>query len=123
MPRYFTRDHEWIEVDGPKARVGITDYAQSQLGDITYVDLPAVGATMARGDSVAVIDSVKAASDVYAPAGGTVTAVNAALEEAPELVNASAEADGWLWELDLADPVELDELLDAAAYTDFIAGL
>jgi glycine cleavage system H protein len=123
MPRYFTRDHEWIDVDGAAARVGITDYAQSQLGDITFVDVPAVGAILARGDSAAVVDSVKAASDVYAPVGGTVTAINTALEDAPDLVNSAPEEDGWLWEMDLADPGELDELLDAEAYAELVESL
>ena len=123
MPRYFTRDHEWIEVDGAAARVGITHYAQSQLGDITFVEVPAVGAVLVRGDSASVIDSVKAASDVYAPVGGTVTAINPALEEAPDLVNSAPESDGWLWDMDLADPAELDDLLDAAAYAELVAGL
>jgi len=123
MPRYFTRDHEWIEVDGAAARVGITHYAQSQLGDITFVEVPAVGAVLVRGDSASVIDSVKAASDVYAPVGGTVTAINPALEEAPDLVNSAPESDGWLWDMDLADPTELDDLLDAQAYADLVAAL
>ncbi|KUR80670.1 glycine cleavage system protein GcvH [Novosphingobium sp. FSW06-99] len=123
MPRYFTRDHEWIEVDGAAARVGITHYAQSQLGDITFVEVPAVGAVLVRGDSASVIDSVKAASDVYAPVGGTVTAINPALEEAPDLVNSAPEGDGWLWDMDLADPTELDDLLDAQAYADLVAAL
>ena len=123
MPRYFTRDHEWIEVDGASARVGITDFAQSQLGDITFVEVPAVGAVLVRGDSASVIDSVKAASDVYAPVGGTVTAINPALEDAPDLVNSAPESDGWLWDMDLADPTELDDLLDAQAYADLVAAL
>lgn len=123
MPRYFTRDHEWIDVDGASARVGITAYAQSQLGDITFVEVPAVGAVLVRGDSAAVIDSVKAASDVYAPVGGTVTAINAALEEAPDLVNSASESDGWLWDMDLADPSEVDDLLDAEAYAELVAAL
>jgi glycine cleavage system H protein len=122
MPRYFTCDHEWIEADGSSARVGITDYAQGQLGDITFVEVPAVGASLTKGDSAAVVDSVKAASDVYAPVGGTVTAVNTALEDAPDLVNSAAESDGWLWDMDLADPTELDGLLDAAAYAELVAG-
>jgi glycine cleavage system H protein len=122
MPRYFTTDHEWIEVDGTSALVGITDYAQGQLGDITFVEVPAVGAVLARGDSAAVIDSVKAASDVYAPVGGTVTEINATLADAPELVNAAAEGEGWLWRMDLADAAELDALLDSAAYADLVAG-
>ena len=122
MPRYFTRDHEWIEADGSSARVGITDYAQGQLGDITFVEVPAVSAGLTKGDSAAVVDSVKAASDVYAPVGGTVTAVNTALEDAPDLVNSAAESDGWLWDMDLADPTELNGLLDAAAYAELVAG-
>ena len=123
MPRYFTRDHEWIEVEGTAARVGITHFAQSQLGDITFVDVPEVGAVLGRGDSAAVIDSVKAASDVYAPVSGTVTAINAALEDAPDLVNSAPEGDGWLWTMDLANPAELETLLDAAAYADLVATL
>jgi len=123
MPRYFTSDHEWIEVDGASARVGITDYAQGQLGDITFIEVPAVGASFVRGASAAVVDSVKAASDVYAPVGGSVTAVNTALEDAPDLVNSAPESDGWLWDMDLADPAELDDLLDAAAYAELVAGL
>jgi len=123
MPRYFTRDHEWIEVDGASARVGITDFAQSQLGDITFVEVPAVGTVLVRGASASVVDSVKAASDVYAPVGGTVTAINAALEDAPDLVNSAPESDGWLWDMDLADPAELDSLLDSAAYAELLAAL
>ncbi len=121
MPRYFTRDHEWISVDGTSARVGITDFAQSKLGDITFVELPAVGAVLARGDSAAVVDSVKAATDVYAPVGGTVTVVNGALDDAPDLVNSAAESDGWLWDMDLADPGQLADLLDASAYAELVA--
>jgi glycine cleavage system H protein len=123
MPRYFTRDHEWIEVDGSSARVGITDYAQSQLGDITFIEVPEVGGVLAPGDSAAVVDSVKAASDVYAPVSGTVTAVNTALEDAPDLVNSEPEGDGWLWDMDLSDPDELEGLLDAGAYALLVEGL
>ena len=123
MPRYFTPDHEWIAVEGDHARVGITDFAQSQLGDITFVELPAVGAVLARGGSASVVDSVKAASDVYAPVGGTVTAINSALEDAPDLVNSAPESDGWLWEMTLADAAELSGLLDAAGYAELVAGL
>ena len=90
MTRFFTKDHEWIAVEGSEATVGITQYAQSQLGDITFVEVPAVAATVAKGDSASVVDSVKAASDVYAPVSGTVTLVNAALEDQPELVNSDA---------------------------------
>lgn len=123
MTRYFTADHEWLAVEGDTATVGITDYAQSQLGDITFVELPAVGAGLAKGDSAAVVDSVKAASDVYAPVSGAVSAVNPALEDAPELVNAAPEGEGWLWQMTLSDAGELAGLMDAAAYAAHVAGL
>ena len=123
MTRYFTRDHEWVEVAGESGTVGITDYAQGQLGDITFVELPVVGQTVAKGDSVSVVDSVKAASDVYAPLSGTVTEVNAALDGEPELVNSDAELGGWLFRLTLADAGELAGLLDKAAYDEYLAGL
>jgi glycine cleavage system H protein len=123
MPRYFTTEHEWIDVDGTSGRVGITDYAQGQLGDITYVDVPVPGAVLAQGDSAAVVDSVKAASDIYAPVSGTVTAVNTALVDAPDLVNTAAQDEGWLWAMDLSDPAQLTTLMDEAAYATFLAGL
>jgi glycine cleavage system H protein len=123
MTRYFTQDHEWIEVEGQTGTVGITDYAQSQLGDITFVELPAEGATVGKGDSVSVVDSVKAASDVYTPVSGTVTEANPALADAPELVNSDAETGGWLFRLTLGDPAELDALMDESAYKAFVEGL
>ncbi|GAO56017.1 MULTISPECIES: glycine cleavage system protein GcvH [unclassified Novosphingobium] len=123
MPRYFTQDHEWIDVDGSDATVGITDYAQSQLGDITFVELPAAGSAVAKGDSASVVDSVKAASDVYAPVSGTVSEANAALEDEPELVNTAAESDGWLWRMTLSDAAELEGLMDEAAYKTYVEGL
>lgn len=123
MPRYFTQDHEWIEVDGDTGTVGITDYAQGQLGDITYVDLPEVGAVLAKGDAPCVVDSVKAASDVYAPVSGTVTDVNEALGDEPELVNTDPETGGWLFRVTLADAGELDGMMDQAAYDAYVAGL
>lgn len=123
MPRYFTKDHEWIDVDGDEGTVGITDYAQGQLGDITFVELPGEGQAVKQGDSVSVVDSVKAASDIYAPASGSVTAVNAALEGEPELVNSDAEGAGWLFRVKLADAGELGALMDRAAYDAYIAGL
>jgi glycine cleavage system H protein len=123
MPRYFTQDHEWIDVDGSTGTVGITDYAQSQLGDITYVDLPAAGTAVKKGDAPCVVDSVKAASDVYSPVSGTVSEANAALEGEPELVNSDAEAGGWLFRIELGDPGELGGLMDRAAYDEFVAGL
>ena len=123
MNRYFSKDHEWLAVDGDSATVGITDYAQGQLGDITFVELPAEGATLGQGDSVSVVDSVKAASDVYSPVSGTVSGVNAALADNPELVNSAAEGDGWLWRMTLSDAAELDALMDEAAYREYVAGL
>lgn len=123
MPRYFSEDHEWIDVDGDTGTVGITDYAQGQLGDITFVELPEAGSAVKKGDAASVVDSVKAASDVYSPVSGTVTESNAALEGEPELVNTDAEASGWLFRLTLSDPAELDGLMDRAAYDTFVAGL
>lgn len=123
MPRYYSEDHEWIDVDGDTGTVGITDYAQGQLGDITFVELPDAGAAVKKGDAPCVVDSVKAASDVYAPVSGTVTASNAALEGKPELVNSDPEAGGWLFKLTLADPGELAGLMDKAAYDAYVAGL
>lgn len=123
MPRYFTQDHEWIDVEGSAGTVGITDYAQSQLGDITYVDLPAAGQAVKKGDAPCVVDSVKAASDVYSPVSGTITEANAALGDEPELVNSDAEKGGWLFRIELSDPGELDGLMDRAAYDEYVAGL
>ena len=123
MPLYYTQDHEWIDVDGDTGTVGITDYAQGQLGDITFVELPEAGSNQGKGDAACVVDSVKAASDVYAPVGGTVTAANAALEGEPELVNTDPEGAGWLFKLTLSDAGELDGLMDKATYDAFVAGL
>ncbi len=123
MPRYFTQDHEWIEVDGDTGTVGITDYAQGQLGDITFVELPEAGAAVKKGDAPCVVDSVKAASDVYAPVSGTVTDANGALADEPELVNSDPENGGWLFRLTLSDASELDGLMDKAAYDAYVAGL
>ena len=123
MNRYFTKDHEWVAIDGETATVGITDYAQGQLGDITFVELPAEGATLGKGDSVAVVDSVKAASDVYSPVSGKVSGINAALADSPELVNSAAEGDGWLWRMTLSDATELEALMDEPAYRAFVESL
>jgi glycine cleavage system H protein len=123
MSRYFTKDHEWIDVDGGNGTVGITDYAQSQLGDITFVELPAEGQAVKQGDSVSVVESVKAASDIYSPASGTVTEVNGGLDGAPELVNSAAEEGGWLYKVSLADAGELGALMDKAAYDAYVEGL
>jgi glycine cleavage system H protein len=118
---YFTNDHEWIRVDGGEATVGITDYAQEQLGDIVYVELPEAGSRFAKGDGMVVVESVKAASDVYAPVSGEVTAVNDALEGDPALINSAAQGDGWLIRMKLEDESQLEGLLDDSAYKALIA--
>ncbi len=123
MTRYFTDEHEWIDVDGNSATVGITDYAQGQLGDIVFVETPDAGKSLTRGGDAAVVESVKAASDVYAPVSGTVTEGNPALADDPALVNSDPEGEGWFFKLMLADPSELDGLMDADAYKAFVAGL
>lgn len=123
MTRYFTEDHEWIDVEGDTGTVGITDYAQGQLGDITFVELPEVGVTVSKGDSVSVVDSVKAASDVYTPVSGAVSDANAALADQPELVNTDAEKGGWLFRVTLSDPAELGGLMDEAAYKVYVESL
>lgn len=112
----FTPEHEWIAADGDQATVGITDYAQQQLGDVVFVELPPLGRRLAKGDEAAVVESVKAASEVYAPASGTVTAVNEALADDPAQVNAAAMGAGWFFRMTLSDPGELDALLDETAY-------
>ncbi|MCB1382217.1 MAG: glycine cleavage system protein GcvH [Notoacmeibacter sp.] len=113
---YFTDEHEWLAVDGGIATVGITNYAQEQLGDLVFVDLPETGRTVAKGDTAVVVESVKAASDVYAPVNGTITEVNEALASEPGLVNSAAQGDGWLWKMTLSDEGQLDGLMDEAAY-------
>ncbi len=123
MTCYYTQDHEWIDVDGQTGTVGITHYAQSQLGDITFVDLPSTGQAIKKGDAASVVDSVKAAADVYAPVSGTVSAGNLALEAAPELVNTDPEKSGWLFRLTLSDTGQLTGLMDRAAYDAFVEGL
>jgi len=121
--RYFTDEHEWIDVDGDIATVGITDYAQGQLGDIVFVELPAVGTAVAKGKDAAVVESVKAASDVYAPIDGEVTETNGALEEDPALVNTAPEGEGWFFKMTIADAGQLEGLMDEAAYKAFIDAL
>lgn len=123
MTTYFTKDHEWISVEGPFGTVGITDYAQEQLGDITFVELPGEGDKVAKGDSVSVVDSVKAASDVYTPVSGEVREANTALADQPELVNTAPEGEGWLFKVLLSDAAELDGLMDRAAYKAFVEAL
>lgn len=121
MTTYFTREHEWIRVEGEEAVVGITDFAQGQLGDIVFVEVPEAGREVAKGGEAAVVESVKAASDVYAPVTGTVTEGNQALADDPSLVNSDPEGEGWFFRVKLADPSQLEGLLDQAAYQAFVA--
>jgi glycine cleavage system H protein len=116
----FTRDHEWIRVDGDMATVGITGYAQEQLGDVVFVEVPEVGHKAAKGEPVAVVESVKAANDVYAPVAGEVTEVNTALANQPGLVNEDAEGKAWFFKLRIADAAEFDGLMDRTAYEAFV---
>ncbi len=118
---HYTKEHEWVRLEGDSAVVGLTDFAQDQLGDITYVELPEPGARVEQMGEMCVVESVKAAADVYAPLAGTVAEVNAALEDAPELINQDCYGGGWLVKLEGFDRAELDNLMDAAAYTRLLA--
>ncbi len=117
----FTKDHEWVRLDGDLAVIGITDYAQSQLGDVVYVELPEIGHRVEQGKEAAVVESVKAASEVYAPISGEVAEVNEALAADPAKVNADPNGEGWFFKLRLDDPSQLDQLMDEAAYQRFVA--
>ncbi|HEU4956835.1 MAG TPA: glycine cleavage system protein GcvH [Sphingomicrobium sp.] len=123
MSLYFTKEHEWIRVDGDVATVGISDHAQEALGDIVFAEVPEAGRTVAKGDDAAVVESVKAASDVYAPVSGDVTEGNSALADDPALINRDPEGEGWFFKLKLSDPSELDGLMDEAAYRDWVKTL
>ena len=119
----FTKDHEWIRVEGDVGVCGISDYAQAQLGDVVYVELPEIGRKLRQREEAAVVESVKAASEVYAPVGGEVVEVNQSIIDEPGKVNAGAMGDGWFFKLRIADPSELDALMDEAAYAKHIEGL
>ena len=119
----YTKDHEWIRQDGNVAVVGITTYAQSQLGDVVFVELPEIGRQVKKGEETAVVESVKAASEVYAPATGKVVAVNGSLEGAPANVNQDAEGEGWFLKLELADPAELEDLMTEEQYKSYLETL
>jgi glycine cleavage system H protein len=119
----FSQDHEWVSVAGDVATIGITNHAQEQLGDVVFVELPAIGKKVVKGGDAAVVESVKAASEVYAPLTGDVIAVNKELEGDPSLVNRSAEADGWFMKLKISNPAELADLMDKSAYDKFVATL
>ena len=119
----FTQDHEFIDVAGDIATIGISEHAQQQLGDIVFVEVPKVGATFKKGDAAAVVESVKAASDVFAPASGEVVAVNSEVESTPGVINEDALGRGWLFRIKLTDPAELDGLMDESAYADYVRTL
>jgi glycine cleavage system H protein len=119
----FTREHEWIRLDGDLATVGITDYAQQQLGDVVYVELPEIGRRVNKGAEAAVVESVKAASEIYAPAAGAVAAVNETLAGEPARVNADPMGEGWFLKLRLDDPKEIEALMDEEGYRHFVEGL
>jgi glycine cleavage system H protein len=119
----YTREHEWVRLEGDVAVVGITDYAQTELGDVVFVELPAGGTTVSQGESFGVVESVKAASDLYAPLSGEVLEANPALQDAPELVNQQPYGGGWMLKVRPSDRRELDNLLDAAAYDEYVKGL
>ncbi|HIC95347.1 TPA: glycine cleavage system protein GcvH [Candidatus Bipolaricaulota bacterium] len=116
----YTKDHEWVKAEGGQARVGITEYAQGELGDIVYVELPTVGREVKQGESLATVESVKAVSDVYAPVSGKVAETNHRLEEEPELINKSPHDQGWLVAIEMADPKELEGLMTAEEYEKFL---
>jgi len=123
MTTYFTKEHEWVRVEGDTATVGISNHAQEQLGDIVFAEVPEAGKQLSKGAEAAVVESVKAASDVYAPVSGEVTEGNSAVADDPALVNSDPEGEGWFFKLKLSDPGELDGLMDEAAYQEFLASL
>ncbi len=116
----YTKDHEWVRLEGDVATIGITDHAQNALGDVVFVDLPEIGREVAAGEACAVVESVKAASDIYAPVGGRIVEVNSALAEDPSLVNREPSGGGWFFKLELRDPAESAGLMDEAAYHAFV---
>jgi glycine cleavage system H protein len=120
MPVFFTPDHEWIDTEGANATIGITTHAQDALGDVVFVDLPAVGTSLKKGEVAGVVESVKAAADIYMPAGGEVVAVNEALRDDPSLANSDPQAAGWFFKIRLSDPAETASLMDSAAYDELV---
>jgi glycine cleavage system H protein len=123
MTTYYTKDHEWVRVDGNQATVGISSHAQEQLGDIVFAEAPAAGRSLRKGDEAAVVESVKAASDVYSPISGTVIEGNAALADDPANINNDPEGAGWFFKIEVSDPSELEGLMDEGAYREFVASL
>lgn len=123
MTTYYTKDHEWIRVEGSTGTVGVSEHAQEQLGDVVYVELPEPGRTVKAGEQVAIVESVKAASEVYSPVSGRIVAVNRALADNPALVNEEAEGNAWFFQIELGDPGELANLMNAEAYREYLATL
>ena len=123
MSKKFTKDHEWISFEGDLARIGITDYAQEQLGDVVFVELPEAGRQVEQGNDAAVVESVKAASEVYAPVSGEIVEPNVKLEDEPALVNQDPAEDGWFFTMKVSNPDELNDLMDEAAYADYVKEL
>jgi len=117
----YTKDHEWVKIEGGSARVGITDHAQHELGDVVFVELPSVGAEVKKGDNLGTVESVKAVGDVYAPVSGKVIEVNSGLEDSPETINRSPHQDGWIAIIEMGDPAEADSLLTAPDYEKYVA--
>lgn len=123
MALKFTEDHEWILLEGNLATIGVSNYAQEQLGDVVFVEVPEVGSDLSKGDELAVVESVKAASEIYSPVSGAVVAVNGELEDAPTLVNEDPNGGGWFAKIEVSDPTEIDGLMDEDAYKTYIEGL
>ncbi len=123
MSRYYSKDHEWLEIEGNVGTIGITDYAQHQLGDITYIEMPEVGSEIKQFSIFCTIESVKAASDVYAPVSGKIKEVNEALENTPEIINKSPEGEGWIVKVEVANVSEFDSLMDKSSYENYVKGL
>ena len=120
---FYSKEHQWVRIDGNEARVGITDFAQASLGDVVFVEMPAIGTSLAKGEQAAVVESVKAASEVYSPIGGVVTSVNGALGPKPELVNSDPEGEGWFFTLEVASKPDYAGLMTAEAYADYVKAL
>jgi glycine cleavage system H protein len=123
MTTYYTKDHEWVRLEGTEATVGISGHAQEQLGDIVFAEAPAAGRSLRKGEEAAVVESVKAASDVYSPISGTVIEGNAALADDPAIINNDPEGAGWFFKIEVSDPAELEGLMDEPAYREFVASL
>lgn len=123
MSVYFTKEHEWVKVEGNTGTMGITNYAAHELGDITFVELPKVGKQIKMGEALCTVESVKAASEIFAPVSGKVTEINKALESSPQIVNEKAESDGWMSKLELANPSEVSSLMNKSQYDEYIKGL